>query len=166
MTSREAKLAQIAELRDDFAAIETAARNPAPPSGTGSEPMSYGMDWFTQPEQTLKDINAGLQRVLGLLAPTATIQTASNGYTALSQIQYSSGVVSVFSNDLSLDLSMDHLDRVRQTFAFRNTVVGVVSAAGSAVIAISTANSFAIPGLLINLKDRIELLYQAVKEVD
>ncbi len=181
MTSPAEKLARVSQLQNDLAGIAQAARDPAESSiaaASGSMSygsmsygsMSYGMEWFTSPEQALKDINAGVQKLMGLLAPTTTVQTAGNGAVAISRVQYRSEAASVFSSNLSAGVAADHIDRVQQTLAFRSAVVGAVAAAGGAMVGVSAAvsNPLAIgyaAGLLFHLKDRIELLVATVGEV-
>lgn len=144
MTGADSQLAALAALRHEMESIGRATREPAPAANVPADGMvSYSFGIFTGPEQTVADIVASVRATLAKLAPLATVETAQEGLTARTVINYAGRSASVWSNapstELAASLAGAHLDALKKAYSLRAAFAATIAAASGALVSISVA---------------------------
>ena len=181
MTAADSQLADVLRIRGEIEGIDRATRDPAAATTEleGNLSYSYGMlsslSPFSSVEQTVGDIAAAVQVILRRLRPVATVETSKDGMTARTVINYTGRATSVWSDspptELAAALAGAHLESVKRAYALRAAFVGVIAAAGSALVSISAAIAnplTALPALAsaAALKQSLQRLVASVESVD
>ena len=181
MTAVDSQLADLLRICGKIEGIDRATREPASaatePEGTSS--YSYGvlsgLSPFSGVEQTVAEIAAAIGVILARLAPVATLETSKGGITVRTVINYTGRTTSVWSNspptELAASLAGVHLGSLKNTYALRSAFVGVIAAAGGALVSISAAIANPLTALqalasATALKQSLQLLVASVETVD
>jgi hypothetical protein len=140
--------AQLASANDLRAQIESLAAQAAAIPIQPPEPASYGI--LAAPRETFRSLVSTIQSLLESLKPEAEVRTTVNGASARTVLNYSGRAITVVPRDLSPALAQTHLASLQQTFALRAAVIGALSAAASATLALSltAANPLYLPRAL------------------
>ena len=177
MTVTDSQLASVLQLRSEIEGLDMATREPATALRPDTElSYSYGLFSSLSPvsnaEQTVADIVASIRATLAKLAPVATIETASDGMTVRSVMNYAGRVVSVWSDTPSSAaagaLADAHLVSLDKAYALRAAFAGAIAAVGSTLVSISlaVANPLTVLRALASakaLKQALDRLAEAVE---
>ena len=173
MTAVDSQLADLLRIRGEIEGIDRATREPATAATEPDGTLSYsygvlsGLSPFSGVEQTIAEIAAAVGVILARLAPVTTLETSKGGITVRTAINYTGRATSVWSNSLPTEsaaaLAGVHLESLKNAYALRSAFVGVIAAAGSALVSISVA--IANPLTVLHALDSAAALKQSLQRL-